>query len=971
MRYSLPLLVFSLSTTTVLGQHIFTADHFPDRVLRSYLYETYGPLTADEAAQQVTTIEVTGPDDLEDMTGLGFLTGLQHLKISGMRQLTALPDLSPLTALEELRVIDCHLRTLRLADLPALETVDLTLNPLGSLSLEDLPRLESLNLRDNLSLRELNVARLDKLTSLRYDQGGLRAVTLTELPELTHLWLPDNKLSTVPDIAQMPALQTLDLSGNTPMTGTAVFADHQRLRNLDLTGTGIQSLELRGLDAFVDGDLGGMEALDHLILTDLVRLSRLVFPSGDRPASLILMDLPALRGLEVDGRFLRDPVELSEAPNLELLRLRDCGLSELPDLSVLESLETLDLGRNPLTHVNLPAGLVALYLDDTGRTALPDLSGLTGLGTLSVAENQLTELDLTHDSLTHLDISGNHITSLRLVCPNLVELRAARNRITHLGDLPASLDALDVAHNRLTELDVVADLAGLSSLDASHNRLQDVAALAANPSLGSQGEIWDRPAYPLPWVLIYPGDRVILNDNLLAADDCDALAILEARTDDAGATLTKEHQAPGFFDCAYPLGSGTLIPHLTAMDGGFTTRLLVQNRGTVDREVMLHGYDASGDPMGMWPVPVAAGHTETIEPVDLFPTASHLSIGAPSDCVVRAGYVDARELGGRAWITDQSGFWRTVDLIPGEPDWVFDGVALVNTSPDPARIEVDSLDVAGTLIATTVLATDLAPAAKLRANLSELVVADQAARLRIRSDVWISPTLLRGGGDESYQVLYPVSPLPEIEEGLRIIPHLTREGNGFTTRISLINPSEVDGALTLRFFDEAGEPLEPIEREVPAGATLMLEALPFGAAYAIIEGSLECVAVAAYRAADEQGGSAHLSETQATARDYEIQPGDGELLFDGLACVNTGEQAARIELTAVDRQGRVSGLSVLTESLAPGAKLLAAIHNLLPLEEGDALRITSDQPLAATFLRGTFGPTTWLYEVSPLILPAL
>jgi hypothetical protein len=156
---------------------------------------------------------------------------------------------------------------------------------------------------------------------------------------------------------------------------------------------------------------------------------------------------------------------LSVADLLSLTNLEACcrNISSLEGLQAARNLMTLDLSKNSLTNLTLPAGLsnlTSLFLQEnslTNFTLPPELShlaridlagnsltsltlplGLTNLSTLDLAANQIGELTLPPDlaKLTFLFLESNPLNTLVLSEPLA---------LTNLAEIIATLQSQNVS----------------------------------------------------------------------------------------------------------------------------------------------------------------------------------------------------------------------------------------------------------------------------------------------------------------------------------------------------------------------------------------------------------------------------------------------------------------------------------------------------------------------------------------------
>ncbi len=201
----------------------------------------------------------------------------------------------------------------------------------------------------------------------------------------------------------------------------------------------------------------------------------------------------------------------------------------------------------------------------------------------------------------------------------------------------------------------------------------------------------------------------------------------------------------------------------------------------------------------------------------------------------------------------------------------------------------------------------------------------------------------------------------------RIVPHLTAADGGFTTTVILENASTQTKPFLLKPFDRDGNPLDEVEgtlagraTQVEAAATLVGEA----AAHLIIEAEDVTVTVA-YRAVAGGGSPAHVGETAQQATRLRFFSGDWATVFDGIAVVNAGNEAADVWVAQLDATGTVIQSARVATALAPMAKALAVIGapdgSAFDPAAGSTFEVYATVPLAVTALRGNLPGSDYLW----------
>lgn len=159
----------------------------------------------------------------------------------------------------------------------------------------------------------------------------------------------------------------------------------------------------------------------------------------------------------VEGKSIQDVSPLSELTQLDILILKQDGITDVSPLKTLTNLSELDLSMNG---------------------AIKDVSAIKSmkkLTTLNVSSNAIENVDDIADltKLQYLNISGNKISSLPDMS-KLTELRTLLASANELTDVTAigqlkNLEALDLTKN--SELTDVKALAGLTHLDEGRTYL--------------------------------------------------------------------------------------------------------------------------------------------------------------------------------------------------------------------------------------------------------------------------------------------------------------------------------------------------------------------------------------------------------------------------------------------------------------------------------------------------------------------
>ena len=464
--------------------------YIPDAGLRTGVLDALGKAAGEVITRRhlsMATVVNASESGVEDLTGVGWATGLTTLRLAGNR----IDDLSPLAGLigiSELQLDRNEISDVStLAGLRGLRHLFLGDNAIGDLSpLGELVELEWVRLNSNRIADMSPLAAWTRLRSIRLDGNEIADISgLAELRELeslylegnaiadlspivghaqlTHLGLSENAITDLSPLASLPALRWLTLDNNR-VEDLSPLAGLRHLSQLRLDGNAIAELSPLG-------SLHGLERL-HLVsnriedvsaLETLTALRRLELSFNAIADASSLAGLVHLGDLRLGGNRIREVSALAGMRELYFLSLHGNEIDDLSPLAGLTGLQWLYLVGNDIVDLSPLAGLTALKWLSLGNNAIVDVSplaGLTGLEKLWLTGNRIEDISslagLT--ALDLLDLNGNHVTDVSAVetLTSLRVLRLAYNRITDLSPLLKNAglsdgDMVDVRGNPLTD----------------------------------------------------------------------------------------------------------------------------------------------------------------------------------------------------------------------------------------------------------------------------------------------------------------------------------------------------------------------------------------------------------------------------------------------------------------------------------------------------------------------------------------
>lgn len=241
------------------------------------------------------------------------------------------------------------------------------------------------------------------------------------------------------------------------------------------------------LDAHLREELG-ITPFEPLYSNDLWKITSLTVPADVQDYSdlkrltyleTLIMDSPTIQSLRpISGlAFLKELVIhgcplsstdlsiLASLPELQILTLSECSLSNISPLAGAKGLAALDLSGNAINDLSPIAYLEELTVLNLSSNAVTNLSALSAL-----------------ENLVVLDVSYNSLVSLEplATCPALSSLSASNNQLTEipLFNDPSVLTMLHLQENAIADVTVLENYTSLQKLDLSYNKISSITALA-------------------------------------------------------------------------------------------------------------------------------------------------------------------------------------------------------------------------------------------------------------------------------------------------------------------------------------------------------------------------------------------------------------------------------------------------------------------------------------------------------------
>ncbi|GKT14787.1 hypothetical protein ADUPG1_010558, partial [Aduncisulcus paluster] len=439
----------------------------------------------------------------------------------------------------------------------------------GLENIAQLSKLESLTListPSSSSIETPDISSLSLLSSLKVlnmnDVYKLIDVSIPSFPSLEYLGLPNppSDFTSVPDFSTVPKLRVFSWEDNNHITDFSNLSTASTLQSIMFPRCGLSDATqfssvissiagLTDLTIFVNEptnfDLGSATDLRHLkFFGSWSDMSEAIIPPNISELILIYMqlihgpDLSSLTSLQVldfgynaelsdisflatescyslkklvlAGRSVEDISLLSMMTSLEWLDLFYNAVSNISPLKDLVSLKYLNLAYNAIEDISSLSALISLkylYLRGNNITDISPLSSLVGLGALFISDNSITDisplssfeslvfLSIEYNdiddasslssctSLFYMDISHNNISDISFVAslPNLLYIVGYKNSISDISVLSSmeQLRHIELDDNLIEDITPIVNLPFLSYIDLSGNLISDVSPLSS------------------------------------------------------------------------------------------------------------------------------------------------------------------------------------------------------------------------------------------------------------------------------------------------------------------------------------------------------------------------------------------------------------------------------------------------------------------------------------------------------------
>ena len=442
-------LILAIAAAVLVAQASAQVVEIPDLNLESAIREELNlPDESPLTQQEMLRLEklYAGDSKIADLTGLEYATYLKDLRVC-KNQIHDLRPLSGLIHLGHLALCANQISDISpLENLTNLKKLDLGANKISDITaLENLTQLELIFLRDN-SVEDIAIlANLTQLTVLQLDKNQIRDISpLADLTLLEELWLNRNEITDITPLIGLKNLTELYIADNP-------LYDFSPL------------LKLEGVE------------LD-------IEISETLSVAVEIPD-------PNLRQLIREALSVPEAVPLTQGQMLRLTILNaggDRGITNLTGLEYATNIRSLLLYLNPIVDISPLVHLTKLEGINFWECRISDISPLaklTNLTSLHLQSNQIVDLSPLANliNLRELWINNNSVEDITILAnlTQLADLRLHANQIRDISPLSEliNLTVLQVNNNQIVDFSPLANLVNLQELWINHNFGTDISPL--------------------------------------------------------------------------------------------------------------------------------------------------------------------------------------------------------------------------------------------------------------------------------------------------------------------------------------------------------------------------------------------------------------------------------------------------------------------------------------------------------------
>jgi len=418
-----------------------------------------------------------------------------------------------------------------------------------------------------------------------------------------------------------------------------------------------------------------------------------------------------------------------------------------------------------------------------------------------------------------------------------------------------------------------------------------------------------------------------------------------------------------------------IMPHVTAADGGFNSQIALANLTATPQTVRLLGYSENGQLVQTLEKHLEPLQTQTGNASSLFaPSVTHFEIEDGENVDVTIIYQRNGPNSGTAHIAATSTHAELWQILPGNPEVTWDGLAAVNTGDGPTAFQVSQIDAEGNTVKGPVTIAENVPTMGKMLYLFNQDFTPRADTVfRISADHPFAMVALRGNLSSDFLWENRGTPIQNSSSGLtRVMGHVTSTTGGFETKIIITNPGEAEQSYDMDGYDEAGQLIEKAQGTIAPNQTETADVGEwFGGpvSHFTISAGTDLLVSLQYRRDREGAGFAQVQAAGHPNRDWRIYPGTPSVTWDGVAVVNRGDQPTDVFASQIDANGSLlRGAVKVADALPPNGKALYLFASDFDFEPGGVFEFNADQPVVPVALRGNLS-SDFLWENGAIPIP--